>query len=58
MASSKFVTEEIDVRLRSTIQTASARAMAGKINLLAESERIVFAFVPRRKLPSKNQISA
>ncbi len=48
----------IDVLPRSTIQTASANAVTGKINLLSGFESIVLALLPKRELPSRNQINA
>jgi hypothetical protein len=52
------VTEGIEVLPRSTIQTASAKAIAGKISSLVCSERMTFACIPKRLFPSKNQIKA
>ncbi|MFM6281744.1 MAG: hypothetical protein ACKN9K_25615, partial [Dolichospermum sp.] len=46
----------IDVLPLSTIQTASAKVVAGITNCELGSQRIVLAFAPSFKLPSRNQI--
>jgi hypothetical protein len=57
-ASSNAKAEGIDVLPRPTIQTASAKAIAGKTNWLLGSVRTFLAFFPKREFPSKNQIKA